>query len=94
MEAPARQAVQPNKRALLNRLKRVEGQVRGVQRMIDQDKYCVDVLHQITAVESALKKVSLLLMENHTNHCVVNAIETGNTEEVIDELMEVMRRMM
>ncbi|MBM7634025.1 metal-sensitive transcriptional regulator [Geomicrobium sediminis] len=86
--------VQPNKQALLNRLKRIEGQVRGVQKMVDNDKYCVDILHQISAIQSAMKKVSIALMEDHTNHCVANAIKEGNKEEVIDELMDVMKRLM
>ncbi|WP_059104891.1 metal-sensitive transcriptional regulator [Shouchella shacheensis] len=85
--------VQPNKQQLLNRLKRIEGQVRGVHKMIDEDKYCVDILHQITAIQSAMNKVSLALMEDHTHHCVANAIKEGNKDEAIQELMDVMKRM-
>lgn len=89
-----KETVQPNKQELLNRLKRIEGQVRGVHKMIDDDKYCVDILHQISAIQSAMKKVSIALMEDHTNHCVAHAIQEGNKEEMIDELMEVMKRLM
>ncbi|MBB6449825.1 DNA-binding FrmR family transcriptional regulator [Geomicrobium halophilum] len=94
MTAQEKRTVQPNKQELLNRLKRIEGQVRGVQKMIDEDKYCVDILHQISAIQSAMKKVSVSLMEDHTNHCVANAIQEGNKEEMIDELMDVMKRLM
>ncbi|AXF56825.1 MULTISPECIES: metal-sensitive transcriptional regulator [Bacillaceae] len=94
MSAQEKGTVQPNKQELLNRLKRIEGQVRGVQKMIDEDKYCVDILNQISAIQSAMKKVSISLMEDHTNHCVANAIQEGNKEEMIDELMDVMKRLM
>ncbi|MCP3027773.1 metal-sensitive transcriptional regulator [Halobacillus sp. A5] len=85
--------VQPNKQQLLNRLKRIEGQVRGVHSMVENDKYCVDILNQIAAVQSAMNKVSLALMEDHTHHCVSNAIKNNNGEEAINELMDVMKRM-
>ncbi|MFB5662501.1 metal-sensitive transcriptional regulator [Alteribacillus sp. HJP-4] len=85
--------IQPNKQALLNRLKRVEGQIRGLRRMIEEDKYCVDILYQISAVESAMKKVSLMLMEDHTKNCLVRAIKNGNQEDTINELMDVIKRM-
>lgn len=93
MEKDMQTTVQPNKQALLNRLKRVEGQVRGLQRMIEEDKYCVDILYQISAVESAMKKVSLMLIEDHTKHCLVRAIQNGNQEDTINELMDVIKRM-
>lgn len=85
--------VQPNKQQLLNRLKRIEGQVRGVHQMIENDRYCVDVLHQISAIQSAMNKVSLALLEDHTNHCVIKAIKDENGEEAIKELMSVMKTM-
>ncbi|MFB4163547.1 metal-sensitive transcriptional regulator [Alteribacillus sp. JSM 102045] len=85
--------VQPNKQQLLNRLKRIEGQVRGIHNMVENDRYCVDILNQIAAIQSAMNKVSLALMEDHTNHCVANAIKNGNGEESIEELIELMKRM-
>ncbi|MDQ0297763.1 DNA-binding FrmR family transcriptional regulator [Salibacterium salarium] len=85
--------VQPNKQQLLNRLKRIEGQVRGVHNMVEDDRYCVDILNQIAAIQSAVNKVSLALVEDHTHHCVANAIKNGEGEESIEELMEVMKRM-
>ncbi len=62
-----------SKEAYLNRLKRIEGQVRGIQRMVDEDVYCIDVLTQISAVTKALHAVSLGLVEQHIGHCVVDA---------------------
>ncbi len=60
------------------RLRRVEGQVRGVTRMVDEDAYCIDVLTQISAVEKALRSVSLMLLGDHLDHCVVDAIASGS----------------
>lgn len=77
---------------LLNRLRRIEGQVRGIQRMIEEDRYCVDVLVQVTAVKSAVNAVGLTLLENHTRGCVTNAVKSGNEQAMIDELMDVIRK--
>jgi DNA-binding FrmR family transcriptional regulator len=62
------------------RLRRIEGQVRGVAKMIDEDKYCIDVLTQISAVNSALQSVALGLLDEHLNHCVTNAVAAGGDE--------------
>lgn len=85
--------VQPNKQQLLNRLKRIEGQVRGVHQMVENDRYCVDILHQISAIQSAMNKVSLALLEDHAHHCMINAVKNGNGDEAIGELMDVMKTM-
>lgn len=77
---------------LLKRLRRIEGQVRGIQRMVEQDKYCVDILVQIAAVRSALDKVGLILLENHTRGCVARAIKNDDADAAIAELTDVMRR--
>jgi DNA-binding FrmR family transcriptional regulator len=61
----------------LNRLRRIEGQVRGLQRMVDEDKYCIDILTQISAVNSALQSVALGLLEDHLGHCVAQAVAEG-----------------
>ncbi len=61
----------------LARLKRIEGQVRGIQRMVGEGQYCIDVLTQISAIESALNAVALGLLEDHLNHCVVDAVKQG-----------------
>jgi DNA-binding FrmR family transcriptional regulator len=66
--------------AVLKRLRRVEGQVRGVQRMVEDDKYCIDVLTQISAATKALQAVALDLLEDHLGHCVTHAIEAGGPE--------------
>jgi DNA-binding FrmR family transcriptional regulator len=68
---------QANKDAHLKRLRRIEGQVRGVHRMVEQDTYCIDVLTQISAATKALEAVALALLDEHLNHCVTNAIHTG-----------------
>lgn len=93
MSETTKTTIQPNKQQLLNRLKRVEGQVRGVHQMIENDRYCVDILHQISAIQSAMNKVSLALLEDHTHHCVVKAIKEEDGDEAIRELMSVMKTM-
>ena len=64
----------------LRRLRRIEGQARGLQRMVDDDKYCIDILTQVSAMTSALQSVALGLLEDHLNHCVVHAAATGGPE--------------
>lgn len=81
------------KEDMIKHLKRIEGQVRGIQNMIESDKYCIDIITQISAIEGSLKKVSLELLEEHTNHCVKNAIAKGNGEQEIEELLEVFKRL-
>lgn len=81
--------VEDDKDALLKRLKRVEGQVRGVQRMVEDDTYCVDVLTQVTAIKRALEKVSLLLVEDHLRGCVLDAAKAGDAREAENHLAEV-----
>ncbi|MCW5604199.1 MAG: metal-sensitive transcriptional regulator [Burkholderiales bacterium] len=85
--------VQPRKEALLRRLNRIEGQVRGLSGMIEQDRYCVDVLIQISAVRSALDAVGRQLLEDHTRGCVQSAIRSGHGDQAIAELMEVIGRL-
>ena len=82
------------KEANLNRLKRIEGQVRGIARMVEEDRYCADVLDQVAAVQKALKAVSRELVRNHLKHCVAHAAHTGGdkAEQVYDELVELVYR--
>lgn len=80
------------KQAVVNRLKRIEGQVRGIQKMVEEDRYCVDVLVQISAIDAALKKVGFSMMERHTKHCVSHAVQSGEGDEAIDELMDVIKQ--
>ena len=68
------------KDAVLKRLRRVEGQVRGISRMVDEDTYCIDVLTQVSAATSALQSVALLLLEDHLSHCVAEATRAGGAE--------------
>jgi len=82
-----------DKKALLKRLSRIEGQVRGVSRMVEEERYCIDVLTQIAAIDSALDKVALGLIDEHTRHCVVEAAE-GERVEKLDELMAALGRFM
>jgi DNA-binding FrmR family transcriptional regulator len=82
-----------NKEALLRRLRRVEGQVRGVERMVEDDRYCIDVVTQITAIQAALDKVGLELLDDHARHCVVGA-EEARQEERTEELMGAVRRLL
>jgi DNA-binding FrmR family transcriptional regulator len=79
----------------LNRLRRIEGQVRGLQRMVDEDKYCIDILTQISAVNSALQSVALGLLEDHLGHCVAQAVaEGGDTAtEKIREASDAIERL-
>lgn len=78
--------------ATVNRLKRIEGQVRGIQKMVEEDRYCVDILVQISAINAALKKVGYSITERHIKHCVSDAILSGKGDETIEELMEVMKQ--
>src|SRR6476619_4399352 len=79
---------------LQKRLHRIEGQVRGIERMVDEDRYCIDVLTQISAVAAALDKVALGLLDGHARHCVVEGHAEGSPEELTDELMAAVGRLM
>lgn len=78
----------------VKRLKRIEGQVRGLQRMVEEDRYCADVLTQISSVQAALRAVSRELVRNHLKHCATDAIRQGDeaAEEMYDELVDMMYR--
>jgi CsoR family transcriptional regulator, copper-sensing transcriptional repressor len=82
-----------NKPALLKRLKRIEGQVRGVEGMVDDDRYCIDVVTQITAIQAALDKVALELLSDHAEHCVIGA-ESDLQGERTEELMGAVKRLL
>jgi DNA-binding FrmR family transcriptional regulator len=76
------------KREALARLKRIEGQVRGIMRMVDEEQYCIDIINQITAAEKALDGVSRIVMKRHVESCVSQAIVRGKGQTKIDELIE------
>ena len=79
---------------LSKRLRRIEGQVRGIEKMVDEDRYCIDVLTQISAVQAALDKVALGLLDDHVRHCVVEGHGPGSQGELTDEMMAAVARLM
>jgi DNA-binding FrmR family transcriptional regulator len=88
-------AVDPGiKASNLKRLRRIEGQVRGLQKMVEDDRYCAEILTQIASVQEALRAVSRELMRNHLKHCATNAIRTSDreAEAMYDELIDLMHR--
>ena len=87
--------MQADSRALHNRLRRIEGQVRGLQRMVDEDAYCVDILTQVAAVQTALEQVAVNVLDGHVRHCVADAVagaDEGEADAKLDELMAAVRR--
>jgi DNA-binding FrmR family transcriptional regulator len=85
-----------SRRSATSRLKKIEGQVRGVLRMVEQDRYCVDVLTQISAIRAALHKVEEEVLKDHVAHCVAHAFSTGDVVEQqhkVDELVSVLARL-
>ena len=83
-----------SKDQLRKRLHRIEGQVRGVERMVEEDRYCIDVLTQIAAIQAALDKVALNLLAGHAEHCVVGGHARGTSEELTDEMMAAVARLL
>jgi DNA-binding FrmR family transcriptional regulator len=84
-----------DKQALTKRLRRIEGQVRGIEKMVDDDRYCVDVLTQISAVTKALESLAFEVLEDHVKHCVAGAIASGDSEaasEKSEELLAAVQR--
>ncbi|MGN0298960.1 MAG: metal-sensing transcriptional repressor [Lachnospiraceae bacterium] len=80
-------------RSLMNRLKRIEGQIRGIENMLDNGAYCTDILIQVSAVSSALNSFNKVLLANHVKTCVADNIRKGN-DEVIDELVTLLQKLM
>lgn len=78
---------------LLHRLSRIEGQVRGVKKMVETDSYCVDILMQVSAIQAALNSFNRVLLGNHIKECVAEEIRGGN-DEVIEELVDTMKKLM
>jgi DNA-binding FrmR family transcriptional regulator len=84
-----------DKDALISRLHRIEGQVRGIERMVADDRYCIDIITQIAAVETALEQVGAKLLEDHVTHCVADAIASGDADAArakTGELLEAVQR--
>src|SRR4030088_1256025 len=82
-----------DKQQIEARLSRIEGQVRGLRKMVDEERYCIDVLTQVSAVQSALESVALLLLRDHTEHCVAEAIRSGDANDKVRELSEAVERL-
>jgi CsoR family transcriptional regulator, copper-sensing transcriptional repressor len=85
----------PHTSELLKRLARIEGQVRGVARMIDEERYCIDILTQLSAVATALEAVGMKVLDEHVRHCVTRALSSGDAKEVeskTNELLEAVQR--
>lgn len=91
-DQPVTPRTDEEKQAVVNRLKRIEGQVRGIQKMVEEDRYCPDILVQINAINAALKKVGFNVAERHAKHCVSHAVKSGEGEEAIDELLGIMKQ--
>lgn len=84
-----------DKEALIKRLKRIEGQVKGIQNMVDEERYCVDILIQISAIRSAINKVGTIILENHIKGCVSESLKNDDleaTENTINELMSTINK--
>jgi DNA-binding FrmR family transcriptional regulator len=82
-----------HKEQIQARLRRIEGQIRGVQKMVDEDRYCIDVLTQVSAAKAALDAVALALLQDHTEHCVAEAIRSGDGTAKIRELNDAVERL-
>ncbi len=82
----------PKHNDVLPSLRRVEGQIRGVVKMVEEERYCIDILQQLSAARKALDSAALKILKGHINHCVVNAIHEKQGQKKIDELMETLRR--
>lgn len=82
-----------DKEEVRRRLRRIAGQVRGLEKMVDDDRYCIDVLTQVSAVKAALESVALLLLEDHVDHCVADAIRAGDGTEKVQELTSAIERL-
>ncbi len=81
-----------DKESLIGRLSKIEGQARGIRRMVEEDRYCVDVLQQIASLRSAADAVALIILEDHIRGCVAHGVRSGDGDAHIGEVMEVIRR--
>jgi DNA-binding FrmR family transcriptional regulator len=93
MEDTETRGYSATKEQLLKRLRRVEGQVRGVEKMVEEERYCIDVLTQISAVQAALDKVALGLLDEHAHHCIIDSTSSDRHERT-EELMAAVGRLM
>ena len=92
-EAKGQPGYSHDKEKVLTRLRRIEGQVRGLHKMVEEDRYCIDVLTQVAAAKAALESVSLTLLDDHMEHCVADAIQSGDGTEKVKELSAAVKRL-
>ncbi|MFL5833478.1 MAG: metal-sensitive transcriptional regulator [Solirubrobacterales bacterium] len=83
-----------NKEKVKNRLRRISGQIGGIERMVDEERYCIDILTQISAAQAAIDKVALALLDEHTRHCVVGAGSAEEREAKTEEMMDAVGRLL
>ena len=91
---PEKQGPHPVNQRAIRRLKNIEGQVRGIQRMVEEEVYCIDIINQISAIRAALKSLGMVILKRHIETCVSHAIESGGAERspIIEELMTVLSK--
>ena len=92
LEGSFRHAYSRDQATLIRRLRRIEGQVRGIERMIERREYCVDILQQTAALRAAVDSVALLILEDHVQGCIKTAAEQGDADKYIEEVLDVVRR--
>lgn len=92
MTSSGKSVERANGAALVKRLNRIEGQVRGIRKMIEDDRYCIDVLTQVSAVQAALDSLALELLEDHLHGCVLGAVKSGDGKRALDEALTVIRK--
>lgn len=81
-------------RGLMNRLNRIEGQIRGIKAMVEDERYCVDIITQVAAVQAALNSFNKVLLEHHIKSCVVDDIKSGDSDATVEELCRILQKMM
>ena len=81
-------------RGMMNRLNRIEGQIRGIKAMVENERYCVDILIQVAAVQAALNSFSKVLLEHHIKSCVVDDIKSGDSDATVEELCRLLQKLM
>lgn len=91
-EATFRHAYTRDRAQLIRRLSRIEGQVRGIGRMIEREEYCVDILQQTAALRAAIDAVSIMVLEDHVQGCIRTAAERGQADQYVEEVLDVVRR--
>lgn len=89
-----KERTEQERRAMMNRLNRIEGQIRGIKKMVEDDVYCPDILIQVSAVNAALNSFNKVLLAEHLRSCVVDDIKGGREDEAIDELVRVLQKLM